>query len=55
MIVWCLIVFVRREWYFGGWGGGVEERGNFCDIRIVESIYMYRFVFFVNECEVNKG
>lgn len=38
----------------GGWGG-VEERGNLCDTRIAESIYMYRSVFSVNECEVNKG
>lgn len=51
-IAWCLTVFVRREWYPGGW---VEERGNLCDTRIAESIYMYRSVFFVNECEVNKG
>lgn len=34
--------------------GGVEERGNLCDTRIAESIYMYRSVFSVNECEVNK-
>lgn len=36
-------------------GGGVEERGYLCDTRIAESIYMYRSVFSVNECEVNKG
>lgn len=36
-------------------GVGVEGRGNLCDTRIAESIYMYRSVFSVNECEVNKG
>lgn len=40
---------------WGMGGGRVEERGNLCDTRIAESIYMYRSVFSVNECEVNKG
>lgn len=40
---------------WGMGGGGVEERGNLCDTRIAEIIYMYRSVFSVNECEVNKG